>query len=177
MPPGPKSGFRAGFRPDSNRLRPSADRIMFNKFSSLESDRNPARKTDFRPGLGSKQPFPSQRERVGASPPTLSRGFLGGKRSLEPPNIDEIPRSLTKLWEDPWDRVADCAVIRTPGGSHRASVGSKSMLREPRPALCYAIALPGRKSGFRAGSQPESNKDSLKSGTRFSKGGLDLRKA
>ncbi len=56
--PGPKSAFRAGFRPDSLReslkigppagLRPARGPIS--SFVLLESDRNPSRKTDSRPG-------------------------------------------------------------------------------------------------------------------------------
>ena len=56
--PGRKSGFRAGFRLDSNRenikigppagLRPAEGPILM--FSRLESGRNPARKPDFQPG-------------------------------------------------------------------------------------------------------------------------------
>ena len=56
--PGRKSGFRAGFRPDSSRgnlkigppagLRPAGGPILM--LSRLESGRNPARKPDFRPG-------------------------------------------------------------------------------------------------------------------------------
>ncbi len=55
---GRKSGFRAGFRPDSNRenikigppadLRPAGVPIL--RLSRLESGRSPARKPDFRPG-------------------------------------------------------------------------------------------------------------------------------
>ena len=58
MLPGRKSGFRAGFRPDSSResikigppggLRPAGGTIL--RLSRLESSRNPARKPDFRPG-------------------------------------------------------------------------------------------------------------------------------
>ncbi len=59
-PPGRKSGFRAEFRPDSNRenlkscspaglrLRPAGRPILM--FSRLESGRNLARKPDFGPG-------------------------------------------------------------------------------------------------------------------------------
>jgi hypothetical protein len=56
--PGRKSGFRAGSRPDSNLRnlkigppagrRPAAGPIFM--FSRSESDQNPARKADFRPG-------------------------------------------------------------------------------------------------------------------------------
>ena len=56
--PGRKSGFRAGFRLDSNResikIGPPAGRRPAGKpisrLSRLESGRNPARKLDFRPG-------------------------------------------------------------------------------------------------------------------------------
>ena len=56
--PGRKSGFRAGFRPDSIResieISPSAGRRpaggLILMLSRLESGRNPARKPDFRPG-------------------------------------------------------------------------------------------------------------------------------
>jgi hypothetical protein len=51
--PGRKSGFRAGFRPDASRESlnigpPAGLRILMRP--RLESDRNPARKPDFRPG-------------------------------------------------------------------------------------------------------------------------------
>ncbi len=58
VPPRRKSGFRAGFRPDSSResfkvgppagLRPAGGPIL--RFSILESNRNAPRKFDFRRG-------------------------------------------------------------------------------------------------------------------------------
>ncbi len=57
--PGRKSGFRAGFRPDSRReslkighpayRRPAVGLVL--KFFRFESGRNPARKPDIRPGI------------------------------------------------------------------------------------------------------------------------------
>ena len=42
-----------------------------------------------------------------------------------------------------------------------------ALLAQPSPdpcTRCYAIVLPGRKSGFRAGFRPDSNRESLKIG-------------
>ncbi len=61
VPPGRKSDFRAGFRLDSSRrkfkigppagLGPAGEPIL--RFPRIEFDRNPAWKTDFRPGAPS----------------------------------------------------------------------------------------------------------------------------
>ncbi len=69
MLPGRKSGFRAGFRSDSNReslkiaspaghlpLAFGQQEGRFGKLTRLEYGRNPARKPDFRPGSNIGQP-------------------------------------------------------------------------------------------------------------------------
>ncbi len=74
--PGRKSGFRAGFRPDSNRetsksARPAGEPIL--NVSQLESGRNPARTPDVRPGSTIAQhrvgPGRSATRRLERSPP------------------------------------------------------------------------------------------------------------
>ncbi len=55
-----------------------------------------------------------------------------------------------------WGLLRDrktCGWIRLPNIS---TIGS--------PRLCYAIVLPGRKSGFRAGCRPDSSPESIKIG-------------
>ena len=89
MLPGRKSGFRAGFRPDSNReslkigppagRRPAGGPIL--TASRLESGRNPARKPDFRRGSIIVQPVAILAQ---ASVAFLARGF-GTVGHLRPP--------------------------------------------------------------------------------------------
>ena len=42
--------------------------------------------------------------------------------------------------------------------------------------LCYAIVLPGRKSGFRAGFRPDSSRESIKIGPPAGRAGKSVRK-
>jgi hypothetical protein len=142
--------------------------------------RNPLRSFSQNLILG-VQMAPSHREthklRWGAKPPTSIDGFPGGEGPFGPPKSG-FEKNFSKGWVAAKGPPRDGTGTRSLGGlppprppatptHHPFPRGPDTRdFPVPFPTPCYAMVLPGRKSGFRAGSRSDSNREDINIGLR-----------
>ncbi len=107
--------------------------------------------------LGSTRP-PASRQHIRRGGPTFPDGLPGSRRPFQSPKSTKLCFYLSAPF-------GTAPFLRAPESTRRSTrQWRRGRVRDTRVdrSLSYAIILPGRKSVFRAGFRPDSNRENLK---------------